>query len=501
MRIISLLSAATLLCASTTALGKSPVNCYVSGDINQSKLNQPYGSKQNPYGSLLEVQADPECEVINVLYSETLLDGGIVLKDGQRLEGNKGKNGALPVITNTTAALNGFGIILAIDNSIKHIHVKDTLTSGILGSYLVQPVGGDLKIQNTLVTGANQSAGFSPFAQAWASVGIVSEADMNLVIENSEIGEADAPSVGIIQLVGHAEVQISHTKVRDQGHLPGGSNVSSGITVIAANNSSVDVLINNTSVSNIGHDTLSNSDGLLLLNQGSGAMTVLVDGYRYSNPDDGGKIGTSTGIEMGFFDSTGGGSFSGIVTNSIIEDAWHAGIQVLDQFSGGSNTLTVEIRDNKIKNCAQGIQGFMDATPNSSMFLNITDNVIDSPTDRGEGRELGGGIYIGLSRAVLDVAEVFMENNLIVNSETTGLEFSLFNATANSILLDSGLGGLGSAGQNRIINSGVFDISADGVSVSAAGNWWGSDTGPAFLNELNGGTINVTPFLTADPNP
>jgi hypothetical protein len=77
--------------------------------------------------------------------------------------------------------------------------------------------------------------------------------------------------------------------------------------------------------------------------------------------------------------------------------------------------------------------------------------------------------------------------------------------------MDAGLGGLGSQGQNRIIDSHVADIyvgafdccgvpPTPSFTVDAANNLWGSASGPASVVELNGSTVDVDPFLTTDPN-
>ena len=76
----------------------------------------------------------------------------------------------------------------------------------------------------------------------------------------------------------------------------------------------------------------------------------------------------------------------------------------------------------------------------------------------------------------------------------------LNDTTVNSLQMDAGGGGLGSAGQNRIIGSDGADISADAIDVTAAYNWWGSDTGPELVLEINDGRADVNPFLTSDPN-
>jgi len=488
------MGAVLLCCGSTLAFAKSPAHCYVIGDTSDSKPMHTYGSQQNPYGSLGDVQADPDCVVINVLYSDIPLDGGIVLKDGQRIEGKKSKKGALPKITNSA----GIGIILARNNRLKNLHVFDTWLYGIAGSPEIQFTGGDIIIQKVLVTGANQSGGFDAFG-IMSSLAIAPAEDMKLRIKNSEIGEANAPSIGIAQLNGHADIRISNTTVRDQGHIPGGNETSPGIAIVALGISSIDAAVLNTSVSNIGDGALSNSDGLLLLNQGSGAMNVKVDGYHYSNPDGGGALQTSTGIEMGFFASSGGGSFNGTVKNSVIEDAWYTGIQILDQYSGGGNTLTAQIKNNQINNCGGGIQAFTSYTPFSSMYVDISDNTIDTTDDRGFG--LGDGIEIAAVDGPANIFEARIEGNSVLNAAGDSLIFVLRNASVQSAQLDAGLGGLGSAGQNRIIGGAGANIVSDGFEVSAANNWWGSDTGPAVVVELNGGTVDVDPFLTTDPNP
>jgi hypothetical protein len=482
-------------------------SCYVSGnpEYNEHKHqnNHQLGSDKIPYSTLAEVVADGICQHIHVLYSDTALDGGIILRDGQKLTGEKGKDGKLPIITNSTFATTfGMGVILAKNNEVKNLHFKDTQNSSIFGSFQIQPFEGKLKLDNVIITGANQAGLFNPGlggVTANPSVLLVSIENIDISIKKSDIGQSNVGSIIIYSQGGHTDVAIKETNIHDQAQLSENHEQSPGITIIAVENSSITASLKKVKVDNIGSEFNSNSDGLVLLNQGTGHMSIEVDEYHFTNPDGGGKIGTSTGIEMGFFDSIGGGSFNGVVTNSVIEDAWFTGIQVLDQLSGGNNTLTAEIRNNKIKNCAEGISGGVVASPNSSMFLDITDNVIDSPKDRGEGRQLGGGISIGAYHGDVDIVEAYLENNVIVNAETIGLAFALFNATANSILLDAGLGELGSAGQNSIVDSGVFDISSDGVAVSAAGNWWGSEAGPASINEVNGGTIDITPFLLANP--
>ena len=494
MKVFPLVCATIVLCASTSALAKTSDNCYVSGDTSKSKAHHTYGSKQNPYSSLAEVQADLDCVAITVLYSDTPLDGGIALRDGQSLEGKRGKKGAFPVITNSSAVLNGgTGVLLALNNELKKLHIANTWTSGVMGSFPVQPFGGTQFIQNLTVSGANQSGGFNAFGSSNSSIAMGVMEGLSLVIEDSDIGQAETGSIGIAQFNGFADIRITNTIVRDQGHDPDAAN-SPGIAVLALNAASIDLAIVGTTVTNIGEGE-SNSDGLLLLNQGWGTMSVLVDGYHFTNPDSGGGS-SATGIEMGFYGSVGGGTFNGEVINSTIDGSNSSGIQVLDQASeNGHNFLTVNLRDNKISNCSTGLSlGGQYWAPYSSYSVEVSGNTILNSAYIGIAHGAGWG--------ALASQHVKLEENTISNSGQVGVYFQLFNGTIDSSQLDAGLGGLGSAGLNRITGSGLADIVVDGdLDVSAANNWWGSDAGPAVVEELNGGTVDVDPFLTKDPKP
>ncbi len=496
--------------ASSSWAGKS-VSCYVSGDTSGNDTKKPLGSAKNPYDSLAAVAANSQCNKIIVLYSGVTLDGGIVLRDGQKLEGEKGPGGELPVITNSALPPQGYGVVLARNNQLKHLHIRDTQDSGIFGSALLIPpydFGGDVMIQSVLVTGANQSGSFEPLlGAAYPSIVLVPATDANITIKNSEIGAANVGSIGIFQLAGYGDVRISNTMVRDQGQLSDEFELSPGIWVAAVGDSSMDVVVVDTTVSNIGSEFQSNSDGLILVNSGTGKMTVKVDGYYYSNPDDGGQGGTSQGIEMGLIDALGA-SFDGVVTNSVIEGAYAGGIQVLNQSfdddSRNNNLLNVQIRDNEIYDCdGGGISLDIGGSPFGSYFMTVENNLIVNTAFAG----ISFTNFISQQTLV----EMLIQNNTVVGANY-GLAFEqVVGASVDSLSLDAGLGGLGSLGQNRIIDSQIADVFVEAFdccgfpptppfSADAANNWWGSDSGPATVVELGGATVNVDPYLTTDPN-
>ncbi len=87
------LSFLVLILTADFVFADKPQKCNVLGGTSDSDPSNSLGSKQNPYGSLADVEADVRCETIIILYSAVDLGGGISLRDGQELEGRKGPGG------------------------------------------------------------------------------------------------------------------------------------------------------------------------------------------------------------------------------------------------------------------------------------------------------------------------------------------------------------------------------------------------------------------------
>ncbi|QBY04069.1 right-handed parallel beta-helix repeat-containing protein [Thalassotalea sp. HSM 43] len=488
--------------ATTNIFAATETGCFVIANTEANKTQATLGSKNNPYSSLDDVQADTSCDVIHVLYSDTELDGQIILRDGQKIFGKKGKNGELPVITNSLTpywfgSLDGIAVVLAKDNKLKNLHFKDTQNTSILGFNLAQPVGGKIDFDNLVVSGANQAGIVNPLSAVGSpSLTIISDEDMDVSINNSDIGQANVMSLYVSLENSNGSVQIKDTIIHDQAQLSSDNpEFSPGIFIIASGSSDLAVNIKDTKVDNIGSNYISNSDGLLLLNDGTGHMEASVDGYHFTNPDGGGAIWSSTGIEMGFWDADGGGSFTGIVKNSRIDGAYQTGIQVVNGPSGGNNTLNVELNNNEISNSGRGIWLLNTANPYSSSFVDIRNNIISNSTRFG--LQVGAGMYNG----PMDSLEIMMEENTIQNSGEANIYLEQGVDPIANVQVDAGLGSLGSAGKNRILSDGTTetDIYSYGMTISAINNWWGSATGPETIVEENGGVVDVEPSLVIDP--
>ena len=475
--------------------------CYVTGDTSKNKLSRPEGSKQNPYGSLAAVEGDAGCDTIIVVYSSVVLDGGITLADGQDLKGKKGPGKALPIISNTTGSNGGNGVQLGANNSIDGLHITDTQNSGVSGTDV-----GNLTIKNSLITGFALSEAIAPLPPpldfvsiSRAGIEVSASDDVKIRISKTELGEANSSSIGIVALEGHADVVIEDVSVRDQGVTAG--TATPGIYVFSFGSSSVDLKVQNTSVSNIGAG-FCNCDGMLFLASESSAMDVLVDGYSYINPDgDGG--GSATGMEIVNFFGVGA-SMDATVKNSTFKGGSTIAIQLGDQADGNGNFLTAHVHDNVIIDAGHsGIALNIGGAPNGTDRITIENNLIVNPGF--------AGIFFDSFISQQTLVEMLIQKNTIINASFFGLAFfHEFGASATSLNLDAGLGGLGSQGKNRIIDSQVADIYVEAFdfsgfpptppfTVDAANNWWGSDAGPATVVELNGATVDVTPFLTEDP--
>jgi hypothetical protein len=113
------------------------------------------GSKNRPFSSLDQVEAASAAgDTIYVVQSQGVLDGGIQLKDGQKLIGLGPKvntangNSARAKLTNTTdARYDGDAVRLAKNNVVENLHIDNAFRSAILG---INAVGA--QIRNNLMT-------------------------------------------------------------------------------------------------------------------------------------------------------------------------------------------------------------------------------------------------------------------------------------------------------------------------------------------------------------
>ena len=106
-------------------------------------------------------------------------------------------------------------------------------------------------------------------------------------------------------------------------------------------------------------------------------------------------------------------------------------------------------------------------------------------------------MYVEIDGSVTELSVNAADNDILDASEY-GIWLGGLGEVGSA---DIDLGGGGqSEGGNRVVGSGVAEARVDGLSVTAQGNWWGNADGPR-VEELNGGTLDVEPFLKSDPRP
>jgi hypothetical protein len=154
MCIKALLSAAGVLALFVpSTVGSQPVPCSRNPDqarwfVRAGATGDGNGTRNRPFASLAEIErCAPAAATITVLPSSMPLDGGIRLKDRQKLLGAEPPGGpAQPEarITNTTPTADA--ITLAHGNEIAHLHIDSPAGSAIFGDNINGVILRDLLI-------------------------------------------------------------------------------------------------------------------------------------------------------------------------------------------------------------------------------------------------------------------------------------------------------------------------------------------------------------------
>lgn len=145
----------TLMVALSFVLFTATVSDAADWYVKAGAPHPGNGSKNRPFTSLDQVEAaSAPGDTIYVVQTQGVLDGGIQLKDGQKLIGLGPKvntangNSARAKLTNTTdARYDGDAVRLARNNVVENLHIDNAFRSAILG---INAVGA--QIRNNLMT-------------------------------------------------------------------------------------------------------------------------------------------------------------------------------------------------------------------------------------------------------------------------------------------------------------------------------------------------------------
>ncbi|MGH9255655.1 MAG: hypothetical protein ACRD3C_13935 [Vicinamibacterales bacterium] len=520
------------------------------------------GSQGRPFATLQEVETRSRPgDTIRVVPSDTPLDGGIQLKDGQRLIGlgnpvTKSAGGARPTITNTTSTrYDGDAIRLAHNNFVQNIHVDGASRSGIFGVNAVRAqIRGNL-ITNNMIQGNNLPrlealwpAGFvlyqsqgnhfggitllscGPAASSYcvshapAIPGVANTGQ--LVIADNVIRDSNLEGIMLLSDTGAAvSYDVMNNEVRDISlHLPRpealtpplGIVRSRAFTLIALNGSGATL-----NMSGFRADTLAPpgnyaSDGVVLLTGGSRPIVharlsdlVVLNSHRTGEVNNGDSIeiqhrGASDGV------------LNVDITRADLRDPASANIKVLEASNPSNGSYNITISDSVLSNANPA--GIADAQIRFSGASNGT-KAFTLAVRNTKVSGIGGAIGI-VNPNHLDTLNVFVENSSFSDltqppeaKPTPAITVSHpADRTLGTAVIDLGAGPLGSRGRNRFVNTPQLDVSvingstaASPIRVDASNNYWGGGApvmAPAASTDvLTSGnvTFSAPAHLTADP--
>lgn len=161
----------------------------------QAGTSTSMGTRRSPFSSLAQAQNYGKWRTLIVLYSPIPLDGGITLRDGQRLIGDK--SGLMPIISNTGSDNGGNAVITNGNNCIKNLHFQNIVASAINYSS-----SQDLCVKNCVIEQYNTSLittsyvipDYNQYTQVAALEGYCPSSGRtlfkNIVIRNNITGDA-----------------------------------------------------------------------------------------------------------------------------------------------------------------------------------------------------------------------------------------------------------------------------------------------------------------------
>ncbi len=473
----------------------------------QAGAGKGNGSKKRPYNSLAAAQADETWDTLIVLPSPNILDGSIILRSGTTLKGTCDPTcGPLSInqatITNSNSELNnGNAVVVEGDACIKKLYFKDTWASAI--NY---DNGRNLTVKKVLITGHNQgdvqvqtvvdptiyypvagifgqptTNGTTQFKQVIVKdnntggcfieeasnniyrkisveycelTGIRSVSQQSPFIAEQALG-MDFNSVGEGTYI---DVFIGNCNIHDFRPNTFPDVLSFGIEFVVLSGGMITACIEDCLIQNIYNNTDESYHVHIL--QGSGPNKVTVKRCRFEEPLYNinqqitaiQSIITDTDSHMTVKDNT----FVNVYDNIV---SW--------MLAGATNDHW-EIRDN----CGSGAGTFFftyNISAEAITEAHIVDNIFT------------GGSALGAIGALAQAAPwkkiaLKVERNCLDGQGAGFAGLYGIGSVGQNALLDAGLGALGSKGHNNITGYefDIYNISEDpGLTISAQKNWWG----------------------------
>jgi len=407
-------------------------------------------SAENPIGSTKILANKSQIgDTIVLISSEDIFDGGIKLKEGQRLFGLS-KSGNKPIITNSNITQNlGCGILLSNNNHVKNIKIEKTVASGIFGLNSTK-----IRIDNVEVNNANQShltidikqAEYSTIPSPLPHGGMVfinSKDNSQIEINGSDV--FDASGIGVVSLASNnaqVSLNLNHVKVK------GGSKIGFFDVGIAAMVQDESAKLNlNVSDSEVqGRLSRSGRNVMIVASSGANANAQIKGFLSGSTGQDG--IVAAVMQSPSVIDVT--------IKDSLIEGAGQMNIEgtlvnldPIDSQDPDIGRVSFNIENSIVRN-AGAVSGFEEVAAN--IWLGASQFISDKPPTKGQ-------------------YSLVLNNSRIEGAGRSGLEFGDLDFFNKGFTDESDYKAV--LRNNAILNNGTeLMINAPNVNIDASNNCW-----------------------------
>jgi hypothetical protein len=512
------------------------------------------GSRNRPFAALEQVEAASRPgDTIRVLPSMRPLDGGIQLKDGQRLTGLGGQvtkaaaGGPRPTITNTSAQrYNGDAVRLANNNVVENIHVDDAARAGIFGVNAARP-----EIRGTLITNnMTQANDLRRLERLWPAGFVLYQSQGNhfggitllacgpgassycamhaperagganfgeAVIAGNVIRDSNLEGIMLLTDTGAmVSFAITDTVVRDLSlKLPRPESLtppvgivrSRAFTLIALNHSQVRLTLSRFHAENLSPAGNYATDGIVFLTGGdSPVVNARIADAAVLNPRMVGEVNNGDSIEIQHRGTTNG-VLNIDMTRLDLRDPASANIKILEAANPTNGVYNLTVSDSVFTNAnpAGGLDGqirLSGASNGTKKFSLAVRNTKFSG--------FGGAIGI-LNANNMETLNVLVENSSLSEFTAPAGAKPIAAVTVThpadkmlgTAVIDLGGGPLGSRGRNRFMKNAGLDLSVSNanaatapIQVDAAGNYW--EGGPTDIAISGNVKFNRPPNLTSN---
>ena len=542
---------AALFLMATAHAGEAASTWYVQADATAGGN----GSRDRPFTTLEQVEgASRTGDTVRVLPSMHPLDGGIQLKDGQRLIGlgepvTKAAAGrARPTITNTSASrYNGDAVRLANNNLVENIQIDGAARAGIFGVNAARPEIRGTLITNNMIqendlrrlerlwpegfvlyqsqgnhfggitllacgTGASSYCAIhAPERAATANVG-------EAVIAGNVIRDSNLEGIMLLTDTGAtASFSITDTLVRDLSlKLPRPESLtppvgivrSRAFTLIALNRSQVRLTMSRFHAENLSAPGNYATDGLVFLTGGdSPVVNARISDATVLNPQMVGEVNNGDSIEIQHRGTTNG-VLNIDMTRLDLRDPASANIKILEAANPTNGVYNLTLSDSVLTNTnpAGGLDGqirLSGASNGTKAFTLAVKNTKFSG--------FGGAIGI-LNANNVETLNVLVQNSSLSDFTAPAGAKPIAAVTVThpadkrlgKAVIDLGGGPLGSRGGTRFVKNAGLNIAVSNanagsapIRVDAARNYWGG--GPPDVMVSGNVTFMPPAPLTSDP--